>query len=64
MLVGQAGRCLICDRVPGENLCIDHDHATGRIRGLLCKACNLAIGSLRDSPRLAARASQYLASAA
>ena len=59
-LVGQAGRCLICLRVPGHNLVIDHDHTTGRFRGLLCNPCNRAIGHLRDDPVRAASAARYL----
>src|ERR1035437_4505507 len=38
----------------------DHDHASGRIRGLLCSPCNLAVGHLRDNPDTAAKLSEYL----
>lgn len=55
----QHGRCAIC----GERLavlCVDHDHATGAIRGLLCSPCNLAVGFLRDDPARARAAALYL----
>lgn len=48
MLAEQDGTCAICgggpDRKTSPYLCIDHDHQTGRIRGLLCNACNLGVG--------------------
>ena len=44
MSAAQGGRCLLCRR-KGE-LVIDHDHATGRVRGLICGQCNVLIGWL------------------
>lgn len=48
----QGGRCAICGttepRGNGTLFHIDHDHATGAVRGLLCRACNTGIGSLGD----------------
>ena len=44
----QAGRCAICHTKP-EILCVDHDHETGLIRGLLCNNCNRGIGLLGDN---------------
>ena len=58
----QEGRCAICQRVPDGPLAIDHDHATGRVRGLLCRMCNLGIGHLRDDPALLRAALSYLES--
>ncbi len=46
MVNGQGGECRICHKTPKEKqrLHIDHDHETGRIRGLLCFNCNTALG--------------------
>ena len=44
MKVTQGGRCLLCRRE--TELVIDHDHATGRVRGLICGQCNVLIGWL------------------
>lgn len=40
--------------------CIDHDHSTGNVRGILCHKCNVAIGFLRDDISLLDRAKSYL----
>jgi hypothetical protein len=39
---------------------LDHDHATGVVRGMLCFPCNAAIGHLRDDPQVVRRAAAYL----
>lgn len=57
----QKGRCAICCNVPRYTLQVDHCHATGKIRGLLCGACNKAIGLLRDEPLTISRAALYVA---
>lgn len=47
MLKQQKGRCAICRRPPRtRRLDVDHDHKTGRIRGLLCSNCNRFFGRL------------------
>jgi hypothetical protein len=56
----QAFACGICHVSPDVPLQVDHDHDTGRVRGLLCGPCNRAIGALRTIPALAA-AITYLA---
>lgn len=54
----QEGCCAICGRE--RPLCVDHDHETGRVRGLLCRICNSAIGKLDDDPALLVKAAAYL----
>ncbi len=60
----QGGLCAVCKRPESENngkkLAVDHNHTTGNIRGLLCLACNTAIGSLKDSKELVKKAFEYL----
>jgi len=46
----QGGRCDLCRRKSLKKLVVDHDHKTGRVRGLLCHPCNVALGLLRESP--------------
>lgn len=54
-------RCAICREIErGQRLVIDHCHATGKLRGLLCPRCNSAIGLLQDRPSLCLKASVYL----
>lgn len=56
------GVCAICGReeLHGRKLSLDHDHATGKLRGLLCRSCNTAIGMLRDDPNVVRSAMAYL----
>lgn len=63
MVERQGNACIICGEIPGENdkrLSVDHDHETGKIRGLLCNACNRAIGLFKDNPGLCREAALYL----
>lgn len=53
----QQHRCAICAQV--KLLGVDHDHHSGKIRGLLCKSCNLGIGLLGDNEEGLARALEY-----
>lgn len=52
------GKCDICKKK--RRLCVDHDHVTKVVRGLLCKSCNGAIGALGDTKEGVFRALQYL----
>ena len=58
MVAAQDGRCKICQNA--DKLVVDHCHKTGRVRGLLCHGCNVALGFLRDDPERAVRAGSYL----
>lgn len=58
MKAAQGGLCPICRR--REATQVDHDHDTGKVRGILCLNCNAGIGALRDDPRLVYEAVDYL----
>ena len=60
LLVRQGGVCAICLKAPAERLCVDHCHATGKVRGLLCRTCNVGLGCYRDDPSLVTAAAAYL----
>lgn len=65
LLARQGGGCAICGRPPTKAaLHVDHDHATGEIRGLLCIGCNNALGQFRDEATLLERAADYVSSEA
>lgn len=59
MLNEQNNGCKICG-VSDVKLVVDHNHKTGKVRGLLCHNCNVAIGKLQESPELFFRALQYI----
>jgi hypothetical protein len=65
LVVGQQGRCRICGRLPGgkghcKRLFVDHDHSTGKVRGLLCVNCNYMLGHSGDDPNRLRAAADYL----
>lgn len=63
MFMRQRGLCAMCSLPPAEGkvLAIDHDHDTGKIRGLLCGSCNTGLGLLKDSLEILYNGIDYLA---
>lgn len=59
MYLAQEGRCAIC-RDWSSRLCVDHDHLTSVVRGLLCDGCNKGLGCFRDDPAILLLATGYL----
>lgn len=69
MVLMQNGVCAICQKTEsmvcphnGKTfpLSVDHDHATGKVRSLLCKRCNMMIGKSSENPQLLRLAADYL----
>lgn len=61
LLKKQRGVCWICKKKPGrKRLAVDHDHKTGKVRGLLCAHCNQGLGLFNDSIKLLKQALRYL----
>lgn len=52
-------RCQICGDAP-KKLFVDHDHATGNLRGMLCLRCNTCLGFAKDNPDVLSKAAEYL----
>lgn len=64
LLTEQDNVCAICRKscITGRNLTVDHDHNTGKVRGLLCFNCNVGIGAFKESAALVATAAKYVSS--
>ena len=62
MLADQNGVCAICETTNDtvRPLAVDHDHTTGKVRGLLCDRCNPGIGYFRDKIDVLRKAITYL----
>ena len=61
MLLAQHGMCAICELDnAGRRLCVDHNHITGAIRGLLCNRCNRCLGLLKENKLTLKMALDYL----
>ena len=58
----QGGVCAICfgPGVASRRLAVDHDHNTGKVRGLLCADCNRALGGFKEDPTTLGRATTYI----
>ena len=63
MFESQGGVCAVCKK-PGDGrwsqLCVDHDHVTGKVRELLCRRCNMILGQVDDSSLLLHELAAYL----
>lgn len=65
MMSDQDGKCALCGRVGnvgGKRLAVDHCHATGRVRGLLCNTCNTMLDNAQDNVDLLMSAAAYILS--
>jgi hypothetical protein len=63
LLKQQNNGCALCGGGPacrGKGFAVDHCHVTGKIRGLLCRGCNVGIGNLNDDPELLEKAAAYI----
>ena len=59
----QGGGCGICKKLPDSEepyLAVDHNHATQKVRGILCRNCNLGVGYFKDNIELLTSAAIYL----
>lgn len=63
LLAEQSNCCAICETFftsRADKLCVDHDHDTDEVRGLLCRRCNSAIGLLQEDHVIVQKAATYL----
>lgn len=62
LLVDQGGVCAICGQPERttRRMAVDHDHKTGKIRGILCHGCNTGLGAMREKAEVMAAAIRYL----
>ena len=60
MSEAQGNVCLICKSKTDINLSVDHNHLTGKIRGLICNSCNIGIAKAKDSPTILRAMADYL----
>jgi hypothetical protein len=69
MLTAQEGVCAICGQSETatyqrtkvvKKLSVDHDHKTGKIRALLCRGCNMALGHLNEDAERAQKLAEYI----
>lgn len=60
----QEGKCTICESKLSKSgkikATLDHDHITGKVRGILCQSCNFGLGHFKDDPILLEKARNYL----
>jgi len=58
MLEAQGKKCYLCKS--SKKLVVDHDHNTGKVRGLLCDLCNRGLGYFKDNPDVLIAAAKYV----
>ena len=62
----QDGKCAVCEISmeprgrTNSSVAVDHNHHTGEVRGLLCRACNHGMGHMKDDPEVLLKAAEYL----
>lgn len=56
----KAGKCKICEKELHEEIHIDHNHTTGKVRGILCGKCNKGLGQFNDNIEFLTNAINYL----
>ena len=61
----QGGKCAICGTTDtgnkkSERFCVDHDHETGAVRGLLCTHCNFLLGTIGEDKKIIRKAIHYI----
>lgn len=70
LLLAQGGKCKICGKVldlprperrnSAASAVVDHNHETGQVRGILCSACNMALGMFCDNPEVLRSAARHV----
>ena len=62
LLEKQGGACAVCKKADwnGRGPMVDHNHETGKVRGLLCVKCNVSVGMVNDDPKIAQALTDYL----
>lgn len=60
MLASQSWACAVCHKPFTVTALVDHCHTLGHVRGLLCNACNVALGRFEDDPERMRRAARYI----
>lgn len=56
----QENKCGICQQLLGEKYCVDHNHRTNKVRGIICFKCNQVLGYSGDNIDILAKAIEYL----
>lgn len=67
VLAAQKNKCNVCEKElklggkrTKDHAVVDHDHITHKVRGIICHACNVAIGMFNDNPSVMVKAANYV----